>query len=150
MVKKWTEDQSFKTEYNCLNVPEPKKLGSREEVENHFHETYAATIIKQVETYTVPGAAARHTFARSAAATSGAHRVWRATAFSVARGDEPEPAICGAWLAVFQSQQNAHTRVCRASALFGRSDAGAVSEGIRKIVDFINANPKTTRAAQII
>ena len=38
VVKKWVEDQSFKTEYVCLNVPEPMRLTSREEVEKHFRE----------------------------------------------------------------------------------------------------------------
>src|SRR5206468_7134689 len=32
VVKKWTEEQSWKTEYVCLNVPEAKKLANGEEV----------------------------------------------------------------------------------------------------------------------
>src|SRR5882672_7506789 len=46
VVKKWVEDQSWKTEYICLNVPEPLKLPNREEVEKHFRQTHLATIIK--------------------------------------------------------------------------------------------------------
>src|SRR5436190_2828524 len=46
VVKKWTEDQSWKTEYVCLNMPEPLRLGSREAVEKHFRETHKETIIK--------------------------------------------------------------------------------------------------------
>ncbi len=49
VVKKWVEEQSFKTEYTCLNVPEPLKLPTMEEVEKHFRATHKETIIKQVE-----------------------------------------------------------------------------------------------------
>ena len=49
VVKKWTEDQSVKTEYVCLNVPEPLRLATREEVEKHFREVHLPTIVKQVE-----------------------------------------------------------------------------------------------------
>jgi hypothetical protein len=34
VVKKWVEDLSFKTEYNCLNVAEPLTLASMEAVEH--------------------------------------------------------------------------------------------------------------------
>src|SRR3954452_2656114 len=33
VVKKWVEDQSWKTEYICLNVPEPLRLTGMEAVE---------------------------------------------------------------------------------------------------------------------
>ena len=48
VVKKWIEDQSFKTEFNCLNVPEPLKLPNREEVEKHFRQVHLGTIVKAV------------------------------------------------------------------------------------------------------
>ena len=59
VVKKWVEDQSWKTEYTCLNVPEPSRLTSRDEVEKHFRSVHKETIIKQVESHTLNGAAAR-------------------------------------------------------------------------------------------
>ena len=59
VVKKWVEDQSFRTEYVCLNVPEPLKLPSRDAVEKHFRETHLANIIKSVETHTLSGTASR-------------------------------------------------------------------------------------------
>ena len=59
VVKKWIEDQSTKTEYTCLNVPEPLKLGSREAVEKHFRETHLPDLIKLVESHTMSGPAAR-------------------------------------------------------------------------------------------
>jgi hypothetical protein len=59
VVKKWVEDQSWKTEYICLNVPEPLKLPNRDEVEKHFRATHKESIIKPVENQTVSGVACR-------------------------------------------------------------------------------------------
>src|SRR5262245_57615965 len=59
VVKKWVEDQSWKTEYICLNLPEAVRLGTMEAVEKHFRETHKENIVKQVETHTMVGAAAR-------------------------------------------------------------------------------------------
>src|SRR5207244_3280572 len=60
VVKKWIEDLSFKTEYTALNVPEPLKLASMEEVEKHFRATHKDSIIKPVETLTIGGAPSRN------------------------------------------------------------------------------------------
>jgi len=59
VVKKWIDDQSFKTEYLCLNMPEPLRLGSMEAVEKHFREQHKENIIKAVESHTLSGTAAR-------------------------------------------------------------------------------------------
>jgi len=59
VVKQWVEDHSFKTEYNCLNVPEPRKLANREEVAINFREVHLPNIVKTVETHTFSGVAAR-------------------------------------------------------------------------------------------
>jgi hypothetical protein len=42
-VKKWFEEQSWKTEFVCLNVPEPLKVGTRAEVEAHFRQSTSRT-----------------------------------------------------------------------------------------------------------
>ena len=59
VVKKWIEDQSWKTEYVCLNVPEPLRVPNREEAEKHFRQTHLAAIVKQVESHAVTGVASR-------------------------------------------------------------------------------------------
>ncbi len=59
VVKKWVEEQSFKTQYVCLNVPEPLTLATLEEVEKHFRATHKDSIIKPVETVTVAGLPSR-------------------------------------------------------------------------------------------
>src|SRR5665213_571143 len=52
VVKKWVEDQSFKTQYNCLNVPEPLTLPTLEAVGQHFRATHKESIIKPCLLYT--------------------------------------------------------------------------------------------------
>ncbi|NGO38219.1 hypothetical protein G4L39_02255 [Limisphaera ngatamarikiensis] len=59
VVKQWLEEQSWKTEYVCLNVPEPLRLGSREAVERHFREVHAPNIVREVDLVTLSGQAAQ-------------------------------------------------------------------------------------------
>ncbi|MGZ8939953.1 MAG: hypothetical protein ACXW32_12140, partial [Limisphaerales bacterium] len=58
VVKKWLEEQSFRTEFTCLNIPETIKLNTRDEVERHFRETHLPNVVKPVDTYTLPGTTA--------------------------------------------------------------------------------------------
>ncbi|HEY1170120.1 MAG TPA: hypothetical protein VGH19_02015 [Verrucomicrobiae bacterium] len=60
VVKKWLEDQSWKTEFIPLNVPEPVKLANREAVEKHFRETHLANIVQPVESHTIIGTATQN------------------------------------------------------------------------------------------
>jgi hypothetical protein len=60
VVAKWIEDQSWKTEYICLNIPDAPKLGSMEDVENHFRAVHAPNIVKAVETITISGKTCRN------------------------------------------------------------------------------------------
>jgi hypothetical protein len=59
VVKRWIEEQSFRFEYVCLNLPEPLKLNSREAVEQHFRQVHLPNIIRGVTTHTVRTPAAR-------------------------------------------------------------------------------------------
>ena len=143
VVKKWVEEQSFKTEYICLNVPEPLTLPTLEDVENHFRLTHKDSIIKPVETHTVAGLPSR------SLRCSGLQRLirqeWEHQKFF------PLP------IATKLSQQFAHhglsffkvnktvTHVSVARPQFLDLETTPVSENIRRIVEFINANAKCTR-----
>jgi hypothetical protein len=143
VVKKWIEDQSTKTQYTVLNVPEPLILDTKEAVEKHFRETHLANLIKPVETHAMSGPAAR-----------------------LLRSPELQRLLRSAWeeqrrfplkLATTLSQQFANrglqffkvnrtvTHVSVARPRFLDMEASPVSQGVRKIVEFINANPKATR-----
>jgi len=143
VVKKWIEEQSFKTEYVCLNVPEPLRLASMEEVEKHFRATHKDSIIKAVETYTVAGLPSR------SLRSSGLQRLIRQEWEHQKRFPLP--------VATKLSQQFTHhglqffkvnktvTHVSVARPQFLDIDSNPVSDGIKRIVEYINANAKCTR-----
>lgn len=64
IVKQWIDEQSFKTEYVVLNVPEPLTLGSFEDVQKHFHEIHLASMVKSVEKHAVAGDKSRRVGSR--------------------------------------------------------------------------------------
>jgi hypothetical protein len=143
VVKKWVEEQSFKTQYICLNVPEPLTLPTLEEVEKHFRATHKDAIIKPVETLTVAGLASRSL--RSGGLQRLIRQEWEQQKFF------PLP------IATKLSQQFSHhglhffkvnktvTHVSVARPQFLDLETTPVSENIKRIVEFINANAKCTR-----
>jgi hypothetical protein len=143
VVKKWVEDQSWKTEYVCLNMPEPLRLGSREAVEKHFRENHLANIIKPVETCTLTGAASRSLrcpqlsrLARFAAEDQRRFPLQIATVLSqqfTARG-----------LQFFKINKTV-THVCVARPYYLDLETTPVSDGVKRIVQHINSHPKCTR-----
>lgn len=143
VVKKWIEDRSFRTEYDCLNVPEPKRLMSREEVEKHFREVHMANIIKQVESHTVGGPASREF------RSNGLQRAMRAAweeqrRFPLKLATTLSQKLAAEGLQFFKVNKTVtHISVARPHYL--DLEATPVSEGVRKIVEFINTHPKCTR-----
>jgi len=143
VVKKWIEEQSFKTEYNALNVPEPLKLASMEEVETHFRVTHKDSIIKPVDSHLVAGLPSR------TLKCSGIQRLIRQEWEHQKHFPLP--------IATKLSQQFAHhglqffkvnktvTHVSVARPTYLDIESNPVSDGIKRIVEFINATPKCTR-----
>ncbi len=143
VVKKWIEDQSWKTEYVCLNVPEPLKLATREEVEKHFRATHLANIIKQVDTHQISGTASRSMPCRAL------------QRFVRVKWEEQQRFPLQ--LATLLSQQFAtrglqffkvnrtvtHVSVARPSYL--DLETTPVSDSVKRIVEFIQAHPKCSR-----
>lgn len=143
VVKKWVEDQSWKTEYICLNMPEPLRLGSMESVEKHFRETHKETIIKKVETHTLNGSAARSL--RDTGLVRLVRTVWddqRRFPLQIATSLSQQFATHG--LQFFKVNKTiTHVSVARPHYL--DMEATPVSEGVKGIVEFINAHPKCNR-----
>lgn len=143
VVKQWIEDQSSKLEFVCLNVPEQIKLASREDVEAHFRATHLPVLIKTVETLHLPAGAKR-------APMSGALQ----TLLRRALEDQKRFPLR---VATVLSQQFAKhglqffkvnrtvTHVCVARPHYLDLQTTVVSDGVRRIVDFINAHPGCTR-----
>ncbi len=143
VVKKWVEEHSFKTEYLCLNVPEELKLPSREEVEKHFRAVHLSNLIKQVHTYSISGAAARKL------PSPALQRLIRAAAedqrrFPLKLATILSQKFAGHGLQFFKVNRTVtHVSVARPHYL--DMDATPVSEGVRNIVQFIQATPRCTR-----
>jgi hypothetical protein len=143
VVKQWIDEHSFKTEYNCLNVPEPRKWGSRDEVTRHFREVHMPNIIKSVETHTVSGAAARQL--RSPGLQRAVRMGWEdQRRFPLQVATALSQQFAGHGLQFFKVNRTV-THVWVARPRFLDLEATPVSEGVKRIVDFINSHPKCTR-----
>ncbi len=143
VVKKWIEEQSFTTEYTCLNVPEPLKLPNREEVEKHFRAVHKDTIIKPVESHAVGGVASRSL--RSRELQRLVRDDWERQKYfplQLATGLSRQFASHGLH---FFKVNRTFTHVSVARPLFLDLETTPVSEGIKHIIACINAHPKCTR-----
>jgi hypothetical protein len=143
VVKKWVDDQSWKTDYVCLNLPEALRLENMEAVEKHFRETHKENIIKPVDSHTLSGAAAR--LLRSPDLVRLVRSVWEdQRRFPLQIATVLSQQFAGHGLQFFKVNRTL-THVCVARPHYLDPAATPVSEGIKHIVDYINANPKCTR-----
>ncbi len=145
VVKKWLEEQSWKTEYVTLNVPEAeiKRLQSREEVEKHFREVHGANIIKQVESHVLSGPASRQNLSNGLKRI--VRRAWEEQQrFPLKVVNVLSQQFATRGLQFFKVNKHI-THVAIARPHYLDLEATPVSEGVKKIVDFINATPKATR-----
>lgn len=142
-IKKWTDDQSWKTEFVCLNMPEPLRLATRADVEKHFRETHKETIIKQVESHTVSGVIARNL--RAPELLRLVRQGWEdQRRFPLQLATLLSQKFASHGLQFFKVNK-AITHVSVARPHFLDLEVTPVSEGIRRIVDLINATPRCTR-----
>ena len=143
VVKKWIEEQSFKTEYICLNVPEPLKLATLEEVEKHFRATHKDSIIKPVETLIVAGLPSRSL--RSSGLQRLIRQEWEHQRyFPLPIATKLSQQFASHGLQFFKVNKTV-THVSVARPLFLDIESSPVSETIKRIVEFVNANAKCTR-----
>lgn len=142
VVKQWVEDQSWKVEYICLNVPEPLKLPSREEVEKHFRATYKDAIIKAVEFHTVSGVAARGL--RGGLARLVQDLLAQQRRFPMQIATSLSQAFAKHGLQFFKVNKTV-THVSVARPHFLDLETTLVSDAVKRIVEFVNAHPKCNR-----
>src|SRR5436309_6472919 len=143
VVKKWVEEQSWRTEFTCLNVPESKRLGSREEVEQHFREVHFPDIIKAIDAHTLSGAAAQQL--PSPPLRQLLRRAWdEQQRFPLKVVTALSQQFAGLGLQFFKLNKSI-THVAVARPHFLDMEATPVSEGVKRIVDYINAHSGCTR-----
>jgi hypothetical protein len=143
VVKKWIEEHSFKTEYVCLNVPEPLKLPSFEEVEKHFRSTHKEAIIKSAETILLEGTRSRnlrnHDLQRLVRVEWERQKHFP---LQLATSLSKQFASCG--LQFFKVNKTVvHVSVARPQFL--DLETTPVSENVKRIVEFINSNAGCSR-----
>jgi len=127
----------------ALNVPEPLRLDSREAVEKHFRETHKENIIKPVESHTLNGVAARNL--RSPSLTWLVRQAWEdQKRFPLQLSTTLSQQFASQGLQFFKVNKTiTHVSVARPHYL--DLETTPVSEGVKRIVDFINAHSRTTR-----
>jgi hypothetical protein len=143
VVKKWIEDQSTKTDYVCLNVTEPLRLGNREAIEAHFREVHLPNLIKPVERHTLSGPASR--MLRS----PGLQRLLRAAWEEQKRFPLQIATVLSQQFAThglqFFKVNKTITHVSVARPHYLDLEATPVSDQVKQIVQIINTTPKCTR-----
>lgn len=143
VVKKWVEDQSWKTEYTCLNVAEPLRLATMGDVEKHFREVHKESIIKPIESQVLNGAAARAQ--RCPQLVQLVRHAWEdQRRFPLRLATTLSQQFAGHGLQFFKVNRTV-THVSVARPHFLDLDATPLSDGIRRIVIHINEHPKSTR-----
>lgn len=143
IVKKWIDDQSWKTEYICLNVPEATRLGNREEVEKHFREIHFPVVVKSVENHALNGSAAQ------AQPLMELQQLVRRTWEDQMRFPLKVVTVLSHQLAnhgmQFFKVNKTVTHVSVARPRYLDPEVTPVSDGIMRIVDFIRNTPDCSR-----
>jgi hypothetical protein len=143
VVKKWIEDQSYSTQYLCLNVPETIKLNSREEVEKHFREVHLPNVIQPIEFFTVGGAATR-TVANNQLQALFRRAFEDQRRFPMRVVTTLSQMFASHGLQFFKVNKSiTHVAVSRPHYL--DVNASPISATIRRIIEYINATPGTNR-----
>lgn len=143
VVKKWVEEQSFKTEYVVLNVSEPLKLPNLEEVEKHFRATHKEAIIKPAEAHTIAGVPSRNLRSRELQRLVRAE--WEQQRhFPLQLATELSRQFATHGLQFFKVNKTV-THVSVARPQFLDLETTPVSENIKRIIAHIIAHPKCSR-----
>jgi hypothetical protein len=143
VVKQWLDEQSWKTEYVCLNVPEPKKLASREETEAHFRNTHLGNVIKPIESFTLSGLASRQ-LAEPPLRMAVRRALDEQMRFPLRIATVLSQQFAGRGLQFFKVNKTiTHVAVARPHYL--DLETTPVSDGVKRIMEFIDARPRCTR-----
>ncbi len=143
VVKKWIDEQSWKTEYVVLNTPDSIRLPSREAVEQHFRETHVATMIRAVDSHLVVGAASRNMACRPLLRL--VRREWEdQRRFPLKIASQLSQYFASHGLQMFKRDKTV-THVCVARPHYLDVQAAPVSDLVNRILAYINTTPKAKR-----
>jgi hypothetical protein len=141
-VKKWIEEQSWKTQYICLNVPEPIRLESREAVDLHFKQVHLPNLVHKEGSITLVASKALNLKCR---------RLRRLARMNIIREKEfpirlvriLSDQLTQMGLQFFKVKKITHVAVSRPRYL--DFETTPVSENVKRIVKYVREHPGCTR-----
>ncbi len=144
VVKKWLEDQKWKSVFAVRNEAEPLELATRDEAEAHFNQVHGASVCHEVTRVVLPGAVASAVRSPRGLAHLLRH-VWEHECrFPIQMATCLSKQFATHGLQFFKRDKTV-TYVSVARPRYFDMAATPVSDRIRKLVEFINGTPKCTR-----
>jgi hypothetical protein len=143
VVKQWLEEQSWKSEYVGLNLPEPVRFTSRELAEKHFRETHLPNLVKTVEAHTLATPEAQRFMSRGLRALL-REAIEDQRRFPLKLATLLSQQLAGQGLQFFKVNKTV-THVCVARPHFLDLEQVTVSDGVRRIIEFIDTHAGCTR-----
>ncbi|MCX8107799.1 MAG: hypothetical protein N3G20_03240, partial [Verrucomicrobiae bacterium] len=141
-VKQWLEEQSWRVEYTCLNVPEPVRLATREEVEQHFRAVHLPNLVREVEEFVFGLGQKRPMMSRGLQLLL--KRVTEEQKrFPLKVATKLSQQFAAQGLQFFKVNRVVHVSVARPHYLDLQNTV--VSDNVRRIIEYIAANPNCTR-----
>ncbi len=147
VVKKWMEEQSWKSTWSTVQEAEPKTLHSETEVERHFADTHFSTAVRQGRAVTVPGEISRTLDNPALAALL--RQTWEVeTRFPVRLAYRLRDIFFKNNLHVFKGRKSVQfVSLVRPKALV--LDPTIISPGLKAILAHLAAHPQSTRKSLI-
>ena len=150
LVQQWKEEQSSKDEFYPLTTPEgsePVKLGSLSEVENHFRQNHAASVIEAIRNRVdVPGAVAvNHSSGRVQSLVRSALEDLRRFPLPLVHVMSRQFESKG--LQIFKAHQNV-TYIAPARPRYLDREATPISDALCAMLQYMETHASTPRAEQ--
>ena len=143
-VNAWLEQSKWKTEYAALQVDEGLTFNNQEEVEAHFRSTHLANAVEEVQTHSLSGAAAKELRDPRALAEYLRDQWHRQKHFPMQVATHLSKIFSGMGLQFFKKDKKV-THVSVAKPNYLDVEVEPVSDGIRKVIQLIEATPNCTR-----
>ncbi len=143
-VNAWIEQSKWRTTWKSLQTEEPIIFARRDEVQAHFRAHHAATVVDEVETATLTGNAAKAMRDPHLLADYLRDQWHRQKHFPMQLSTHLSKMFAGMGLQFFKKDKKVtHVSVARPNYL--DVVATPVSDGVRRIVEFVEATPNCTR-----
>ena len=143
-VNAWIEQSKWRTTWKSLKTEEPISFGRRDEVQAHFRERHAESVVDEVETATLTGTDAKAMREPRLLAEYLRDQWHRQKHFPMQLSTHLSKLFAGMGLQFFKKDKKVtHVSVARPNYL----DVAAtpVSDGVKRIVEFVEATSDCTR-----